>query len=137
MLLNDKLSHIKNYHISHMLKLFTRYVSVGVLNTALHWIVFSVGVYMFSVNQAAANFLAFVVAVSFSFFANARYTFKAKLKVRGYFLFVSFMGLMSIIVGKVSDYYQISPIITLIEFSAISLICGFFFSKLVVFKEAK
>jgi putative flippase GtrA len=112
-------------------------VSVGVLNTALHWIVFSVGVYMFSVNQAAANFLAFVVAVSFSFFANARYTFKAKLKVRGYFLFVSFMGLMSIIVGKVSDYYQISPIITLIEFSAISLICGFFFSKLVVFKEAK
>jgi len=118
-----------------MLKLFSKYLTVGVFNTAIHWIVFSVGVYMLSVNQAAANLLAFATAVTFSFFANAAFTFKSKPKVRGYFLFVTFMGLMSVLVGKVSDYYQISPIITLVEFSLISLICGFFYSKLVVFRE--
>lgn len=120
-----------------MIKLFTRYISVGVLNTALHWLVFSVGVYLFSVNQAAANFIAFAVAVSFSFFANAKFTFKSQPRVRGYFLFVTFMGVMSLLVGKASDYYHIHPIITLIEFSFLSLFCGFFFSKFVVFKESE
>lgn len=102
-----------------MLKLFSKYLTVGVLNTAIHWLVFAVGVYMFSVNQAAANFLAFASAVTFSFFANAAFTFKSKPKVKGYFLFVTFMGLASVLVGKASDYFQIAPIITLIEFTVI------------------
>lgn len=136
-LFDDSIGSIQFYQHIHMLKLFTRYISVGVINTALHWMVFSIGVYIFSVNQASANFIAFLVAVSFSFFANAIYTFKAKIRVRGYFIFISFMGLMSLIIGKASDYYQIPPIITLIEFSLISLVCGFFFSRLVVFKESK
>lgn len=120
-----------------MLKLFSKYLTVGVLNTAIHWLVFAAGVYVFSVNQAAANFLAFAVAVTFSFFANAAFTFKSKPKAKGYFLFVSFMGLMSVLVGKLSDYYQISPIITLVEFSLLSLVCGFFYSRYVVFREEK
>lgn len=120
-----------------MLNLFSKYLTVGVFNTAIHWLVFAVGVYMFSVNQAAANFLAFATAVTFSFFANAAFTFKSKPKVKGYFLFVTFMGLMSVMVGKLSDYYQISPIITLVEFSLISLIFGFFYSKHIVFREEK
>jgi len=119
-----------------MLKLFTKYLTIGVFNTAIHWMVFWVGVYVFMVNQAAANFLAFATAVTFSFFANASFTFKSKPKFRGYFLFVMFMGLMSVLVGKLSDYYQIAPIITLVEFSLISLVCGFFYSRYVVFREA-
>lgn len=47
------------------------------------------------------------------------------------------MGLMSVLVGKLSDYYQIAPIITLVEFSLISLVCGFFYSKHIVFREEK
>lgn len=120
-----------------MIKLFSKYVSVGLINTAIHWIVFAVGVYIFTVNQALANLLAFLVAVSFSFFANAKFTFKAKPSTKGYFLFVGFMGIMSVLVGKVSDHYQISPIVTLVEFSLISLICGFLFSNFVIFKEEK
>ena len=120
-----------------MFKLFSRYITVGVFNTAIHWLVFSAGIYMFSVNQAAANILAFATAVTFSFFANANFTFKSKPKVKGYFLFVAFMGLMGVLVGKMSDYYQIAPIVTLIEFSLISLICGFFYSKHIVFREEK
>lgn len=120
-----------------MLKLFSKYISIGVINTAIHWAVFVVGVYFLSVNQASANLIAFLVAVSFSFFANAKFTFKSKPSTKGYFYFVTFMGLMSIATGKISDYYSINPIITLIEFSAISLICGFFFSRYVVFRETK
>ncbi|HGW4611429.1 MULTISPECIES: GtrA family protein [Enterobacteriaceae] len=120
-----------------MLKLFSKYLTVGVFNTAIHWFIFATGVYMFSVNQAAANFLAFATAVTFSFFANATFTFKAKPRAKGYFLFVGFMGLMSILVGKISDYYQIDPVITLVEFSLISLVCGFFYSKHIVFREEK
>lgn len=92
---------------------------------------------MAGVNQAAANFIAFLVAVSFSFFANAKFTFKAEATSKGYVLYVGFMGVMSLITGKVSDHYHINPLITLIEFSAISLICGFLFSKFVIFKESK
>lgn len=102
-----------------MLKLFSKYLTVGVFNTAIHWFVFAVGVYMFSVNQAAANFLAFAAAVTFSFLANAAFTFKSRPKVKGNFLFVTFMGLTSVLVGKASDYFQIAPIITLIEFTVI------------------
>ena len=120
-----------------MLKLFSKYLTVGVLNTAIHWLVFATGVYLFSVNQATANLLAFATAVTFSFFANAAFTFKSRPNVKGYFLFVTFMGLMSVLVGKLSDYYQIAPIITLVEFSLIGLVCGFFYSKHIVFREEK
>ena len=120
-----------------MLKLFSRYLSIGVINTGIHWLVFAGAVYLLHINQAVSNLIAFLVAVSFSFFANARFTFKAKATSKGYLLFVVFMGTMSIITGKVSDHYQISPLITLVEFSVISLVCGFLFSNYIIFKESK
>lgn len=120
-----------------MLTLFSRYVTIGMLNTCIHWIIFGCGVYLAHINQAAANFIAFLVAVSFSFFANAKFTFKAKATSNGYMLYVGFMGIMSLAIGKASDYYQVSPIITLIEFSVISLAFGFLFSNFVIFKELK
>ncbi|OSN02829.1 translocase [Lonsdalea britannica] len=120
-----------------MLKLFSRYLSVGIVNTGIHWIVFAVGVYLANLDQATSNFVAFLVAVSFSFFANAKFTFKAEATSKGYLLYVGFMSIMSLAIGKASDHYQVNPIITLIEFSAISLVCGFLFSKFVIFKEVK
>lgn len=60
-----------------MLKLFAKYTSIGVLNTLLHWVVFGVCIYAAHTNQAIENFAGFVVAMSFSFFANAKFTFKA------------------------------------------------------------
>ncbi|EOT3666035.1 GtrA family protein, partial [Shigella flexneri] len=56
-----------------MLKLFVKYTSIGVLNTLIHWVVFGVCIYAAHTSQALANFTGFVVAVSFSFFANARF----------------------------------------------------------------
>lgn len=120
-----------------MLKLFSRYISVGVINTGIHWLVFAGAVYLMHLSQAVSNLVAFSIAVTFSFFANAKFTFNAKATTKGYLLFVTFMGFMSILVGYLSDHYKISPLITLVEFSAISLICGFLFSNYVIFKDAK
>ena len=60
-----------------MLRLFSKYVSVGVLNTAIHWIVFG-ACWSMGASQSIANLIAFVIAVTFSFCVNARYTFGSR-----------------------------------------------------------
>lgn len=120
-----------------MMKRLSRYISVGITQIIIYWIVFSVLVYLFSYSQTISNVIAFLIAVTFAFFANARFTFEVQATTKGYLLFAGFMVLLSFVSGRLSDYYSIHPIITLIEFSAISLICGFIFSKFVVFKKAQ
>ncbi|HEY4436022.1 MAG TPA: GtrA family protein [Lelliottia sp.] len=120
-----------------MLKLFAKYTSIGVINTLIHWVVFAVCIYVFHTSQALANFAGFVVAVSFSFFANARFTFKARTTTLRYMLYVGFMGTLSAAVGWEADKVSLAPIATLILFSAISLVCGFIYSKFIVFRDVK
>lgn len=120
-----------------MLKLFAKYTSIGVINTLIHWVVFAVCVYGLHTNQALANFSGFVIAVSFSFFANARFTFKASTTTMRYMLYVGFMGTLSAAVGWAADKSGLAPVITLIVFSAISLVCGFIYSKFIVFRNVK
>ncbi|MGS6422112.1 hypothetical protein ACVGW9_00005, partial [Enterobacter hormaechei] len=50
-----------------------------------------------------------------------------------YMLNVGFIGSLSAIVGWCADKSGMAPIITLIVFSAISLVCGFIYSKLILF----
>ncbi|ENQ9596613.1 MULTISPECIES: GtrA family protein [Enterobacter cloacae complex] len=120
-----------------MLKLFARYTSIGVVNTLIHWAVFAICLYAFNTDQALGNLAGFVVAVSFSFFANARFTFKSSTTTMRYMLYVGFMGALSAIVGWTADKSGLAPLITLIVFSAISLVCGFIYSKFIVFRDAK
>ncbi|ELP0658342.1 bactoprenol-linked glucose translocase [Enterobacter sp. MGH 10] len=120
-----------------MLKLFARYTSIGVINTLIHWVVFAICIYAFHTGQALGNFAGFVVAVSFSFFANARFTFKSSTTTLRYMLYVGFMGTLSAAVGWAADKSGLAPIVTLILFSAISLVCGFIYSKFIVFRDAK
>lgn len=44
---------------------------------------------------------------------------------------------MSATVGWAADKSGMAPIVTLILFSAISLVCGFIYSKFIVFRDAK
>lgn len=120
-----------------MLKLFTRYAAIGVINTLIHWVFFAICIYGFHTGQALANLSAFVIAVSFSFFVNARFTFKAPTTTLRYMLYVGFMGGMSAIVGWAADKCSLPPLITLVTFSAISLTCGFIYSKFIVFRDVK
>ena len=98
---------------------------------------FAICIYAFHTVQALGNFAGFVVAVSFSFFANARFTFKASTTTLRYMLYVGFMGTLSAAVGWAADKSGLAPLITLIVFSAISLVCGFIYSKFIVFRDAK
>ncbi|HCR6655069.1 TPA: GtrA family protein, partial [Shigella flexneri] len=45
--------------------------------------------------------------------------------------------ILSAIVGWAADKCSLPPIVTLITFSAISLVCGFVYSKFIVFRDAK
>ncbi|MBZ6393736.1 MULTISPECIES: GtrA family protein [Pantoea] len=117
-----------------MLNVFYKYAGVGIANTAIHWVVFAVFFYWFSSSQSLANFVAFCFAITFSFFVNARWTFSSDASLMRYSLYVIFMGGIACFFGWSADQYVLSPIVTLIGFSAVSLICGFFYSKLIVFR---
>lgn len=119
-----------------MLMLFKRYASIGVINTLLHWAIFFV-VHSFGVTQAQSNMVAFLVSVTFSYFANARFTFKKQATSYSYMIFIAFMGAMAGITGKASDCMQLPSIVTLVIFSALSLVIGFFYSKNIVFRARK
>ncbi|MFV9474437.1 GtrA family protein [Advenella sp. RU8] len=114
--------------------LFSKYLMTGVLNTLIHWGVFFLAYSVFNASQALGNFIAFCVAVSFSFFANARFTFKSNASVKRYLLFVSFMGTLSALIGWGADALGALPIITLVFFSAVSLVLGFVYSRYIVFR---
>ncbi|MFJ2986623.1 GtrA family protein [Collimonas sp. NPDC087041] len=118
-----------------MFQLFIRYLSIGAINTIIHWCVFYLLHYIVGVNQAFSNLGAFCVAITFSFFANAQYTFRAETTTTRYLLYVIFMGTLSAAVGAIADNLRLTPIVTLIVFSAISLLCGFFYSKFIVFRS--
>lgn len=119
-----------------MLKLFARYSSVGVMNTLIHWLVFAF-LYSQHADQTLSNFAAFCVAVTFSFFVNARWTFNTKVTTIHYVLYVCFMGSVAAGVGWLADHTHIAPLATLIAFSVISLISGFIYSNFIVFRVKK
>lgn len=119
-----------------MLKIFSKYASVGVVNTLIHWIFFAI-MSRAGLSQSLSNFSAFCIAVTFSFLANARWTFNSQATRGRYILYVLFMGVLAAAVGWYADDMKINPIITLVTFSVISLVCGFVYSKFVIFREKK
>ncbi|KOC88996.1 GtrA family protein [Winslowiella iniecta] len=120
-----------------MFKLFARYASVGVVNTAIHWLAFSVIMHTAGVSQTLSNLSAFCIAVTFSFFANARWTFDSETTSFRYMLYVLFMGSMAAFVGWLADKCELPALFTLVVFSGVSLVCGFFYSKYIIFRELK
>ncbi|ECD4636702.1 GtrA family protein [Salmonella enterica subsp. enterica] len=120
--------------INVMLKLFAKYTSIGIVNTAIHWGVFALAVHYLGASQSVSNLVGFFVAVTFSFYVNARFTFKSDTTKFRYFIFVGFMGSLAFIIGKLADFFHVPGVFTLIFFSGISLVLGFLYSRFVVFK---
>ncbi|WP_342462702.1 GtrA family protein [Arsenophonus apicola] len=116
---------------------FAKYFSIGIINTLIHWIIFAIIVSITNTSQSYANLTSFLVSVTFSFFANAKFTFNKKATSSRYIAFISFMGMMSYLIGYFSDRLNIHPIFTLVTFSTTSLILGFLYSKFIIFKGIK
>ncbi|WP_173585474.1 GtrA family protein, partial [Erwinia billingiae] len=89
---------------------------------------------VFNASQSTSNLIAFGCAVTFSFFVNAKWTFKSDATALKYSLYIIFMGGLAWAVGLVADLSDFPAFATLIIFSFISLICGFLYSKYFVFK---
>lgn len=117
------------------IKKFISYALVGIINTLCHWLLFYIAWRFVGFSQAISNLFAFCIAVSCSYFINAKITFKTTYNKKQYFLYVFFMGMISLFIGFLSDLFKISPLITLIEFSAMSLIAGFVLSNYFIFKR--
>ena len=114
-----------------MLRLFLRYASVGLVNTGIHWLVF-VALYYLGLSQLYCNITAFFSAVTFFFVANANFIFEKKATSKRYFAYTIFMGSIAIFTGYFSDTMEISPIITLLLFSFISLLVGFLYGTIFI-----
>ncbi len=113
---------------------FIKYILIGFFNTLLHSFVFFTIYLYYNFNQSTSNFIAFFIAVSFSYLINSKYNFKSKYNVKKYLYFVLLMGLISFVIGFISDQNQINPFATIIIFTLISLTLGFILSKYFIFK---
>jgi len=121
---------------NRMVKLFSRYATVGVLNTLIHWITFAI-CFERGLAQSLSNFIAFCMAVTFSFFANARWTFNSEATTIRYVMYVFFMGMIAVMIGSYADRLKVSPVVTLVVFSGVSLVFGFIYSKYIIFRVRK
>jgi putative flippase GtrA len=116
-------------------KEFSTYAVVGVANTLIHWQLFYVLNTAAGFSQAASNFSAFCVAATFSFYVHALYTFEAGASVVRYLVYIGFMGVLSVVVGHYADVWKLHGLVTVASFSLLSLVCGFFFSRFILFSE--
>lgn len=118
----------------HYLTQFLQYGLVGIANTVLHGIVFALLVTS-GIEQSYSNFCAFLAAVTFSFFVNARFTFKKQPTLQKFFKMSSMMAALSYAGGWLGDVFQLHYLVTFVLWSLFSFIVGFVFSKLVVFNQ--
>ncbi len=52
-------------------------------------------------------------------------------------MYVFFMGMVAVMIGYYADRMKINPIATLVVSQSVSLVCGFLYSKFIVFRERK
>lgn len=112
---------------------FSRYGLAGILNTGIHALVFGCATYG-GVSHMVANVAAFLIASSFSFLVNARWTFASKTGWRRYILFVGLNGVLAAVSGKIADELFWTPLLTFMVFAGVSWIVGYCVSRYVVFK---
>lgn len=113
---------------------FFRYACIGVLNTLIHACVFAALLKGPGLQQAPANLLGFLAAVSFSYFANARWTFRAPVSLNRYLLFTGFMAALAFALGQLGQWLRWPAPLTFFLFSGTSMLLGFVFARQVAFK---
>lgn len=125
-------AHLKN-RLSILMSA-VKYGFVGVLNTLLHAVTF-VFLHSIDVSQAISNLIAFLVAVTFSFFANAKFTFRKQPTVTKFFKMTCVMAVLSYAGGWLGDAMQWHYLLTFIAWSAFSFVAGFFLTRFFVFDK--
>jgi GtrA-like protein. len=107
---------------------FLKYLIVGIFNTAIHVVVFA-AMQLAGKDQALSNLVAFMVALSFSYIANARFTFRVPVSFMRYCVFAAGMGSLSVSLGYLADSRDWAPLFTVGLFCLVSLLLGFVFAR--------
>lgn len=113
---------------------FLRYGVVGIANTAVHAVVFFSLVTFFTLSQAWGNSIAFVVAITVSFFLNAHFTFRQRPTVSKFVRMTAVMALLSYASGRVGDVLSLNPVVTFLLWCAVSYVAGFLLTRYFVFR---
>ncbi|WP_367085604.1 GtrA family protein [Pseudomonas sp. HOU2] len=110
---------------------------IGIADALIHWQIFFVLCSAIGLTQAASNFAAFCVAAAFSFYVNMLYTFDSKTPVFGYLLFIGLMGGASFGIGSIADARGWHGLLTVTVFTALNLMLGYGFFRLVLFRQQR
>lgn len=93
-----------------IVKLFTGFSVIGAVNTLIHFLIVVGCVEFFSVHPVISNILAFIVANTFSFWANSRWNFKTSMSYGRYgkFLMVSILGLVvTVLMSSLAEWLKL------------------------------
>ncbi len=88
--------------VKNMVKLFTRHVSTGMVNQLINLIIYP-NLVENRQSQPLSNSMALYVAVMFSFFANAHWTFSSQVITILYMMYVCFIGTVAVMPGSYAD----------------------------------
>lgn len=116
------------------MKQFVVYCIIGIFNTIIHGVTFYISFSILDI-QSISNLMGFIVAVSFSYLANATFNFKKEASVSSFLKMTFSLGLLAFLLGIMSDYCTISPIFTFLGTVVLSTVIGFILTKFYVFKE--
>ena len=122
------------FRVDDRFRQFLTYAAIGVLNTGIHWGAFGCFYEFGSLSQSLSNLLGFLIAVTFSYVMNAKFTFQKQRNFAGYIKMTIIMACISWGIGWCADQSSWYPLITLLLSSATSLALGFVLTKVFVFR---
>ena len=112
---------------------FACYCAVGLLNTAVSYVVFR-GLLALIPLQTIANTLGFCSGLIVSFFLNSRLTFKKTLSFARFLKLGLASGGVALIFGALGDLFSLPPTLTFVSNVLVNPAIGFLLAKHFVFK---
>lgn len=144
------MGYIKELFIKY--KEIIMYLIMGVLTTAVNWVVYAVLAGPFNASVTGSNIIAWVAGVLFAYITNKifvfeSYNFSPAFLIKELFLFVSARFITGIIeiagvpalvyIGLDSTIFGIKGMVAKVAVSVIVVILNYVFSKLLIFKNDK
>lgn len=93
-----------------VVRLFTGFSLIGLFNTLIHFLIVVGCVEIFEVHPVVSNILAFIVANTFSFWANSRWNFRTGMNYGRYvkFFTVSTVGLIvTVLMSSLAEWLKL------------------------------
>lgn len=115
---------------------FITYGLIGILNTLIHFICFLLLLEIIKY-QTIANFFGFMAGLIFSFFMNAKFTFKQDVSLIKFVKMTLVSGGISIFFGFIGDYLSLSPYLTFSVYVLVNPIIGFLLTRFYVFNKKR